>query len=345
MTITSKRFEIIGDELTVPTVNFYDVDSNNVYNFASGSGDTSVIDSMVNTIVNVGSDVVDTLVDAPVDTSLYGLMTDVASGLGSLFTGIEDVATRMTKDLFTSSVGSTVSNATIGLLNAQAFGNNGINTALIDTLTSNSTVTIVPVSTKLTSAGYSKNTTTFAALVNEVSKDNSGIPDLSGATTVTPSSSDLAIQAMATTYTINGYRNNVYGLFDKLVADITDKNMLVCNANDILMYCVSNELVYGVIDICNSLLGSKIRAYNSNALSLVLKSFKLPTDLLAADYVSFLTTYIHAVGKLQPGWSLSNNTYQLSNALVNLIRIVRLKTSVVGTVSDDSFNTTAQAFR
>lgn len=345
MTITSKRFEIVGDELTAPTVNFYDVDSNSVYNFSSGSGNTSVIDSMVNTIVNIGSDVIDTLVDAPIDTSLYGLMTDVASGLGSLFTGIEDVTNRLTKDLFSSGFGTGLSNAAIGLLTTQATGGTGLNTAYIDTLTGNSTVTLIPVSTKVTSASYGKDTTTFAALVNEVSKDTSGIPDLTTPSTVTPSSSDLAIQAMATTYTVNGYKNNVYGLFDKLVTDITDKNMLVANANDILMYCVTNDMVYGIIDICNSVLGSKIRAYNNSALSLVLKSFKLPSDLSASDHTSFLTTYIHAVGKLQPGWSLTNNTYPLSSSLISLIRIVKLKTSVVGTVSDDSFNTVAQDFR
>jgi hypothetical protein len=345
MTIPSKRFEIIGEELTVPTVNFYEVDSNSVYNFASGGSDTSVIDSMVNTIVNVGSDVVDTLVDAPIDTSLYGLMTDVASGLGGLFTGIEDVISRSTKDLYSSTLGSVVNNTTIGLLNKQAFNANSINTVLINSLVNNTNITVVPVSTKVPTSTYGKDTTTFAALINEVSKDNTAIPTLDNNKVVNPTSSDLAIQAMATTYTVNGYKNNVYGLFDKLVADISDKNMLVCNANDILMYCVTNDLVYGVIDICNSLLGNRIRAYNSNALSLVLKSFKIPSSLGATDYTSFLTTYVQSIVKLQPGWTLANNTYPLSNDLLKLIRIVKLKTSVTGAVSDESFNSVAQAFR
>lgn len=344
MTIASKRFEIVGEELTVPTANFYDIESNSVYNFSSGSSDTSAIDSMVNTIVNVGNDVVDTLVDLPIDTSLYGLMTDVASGLGGLFTGIEDVTSRLTKDLYSSTIGSGVSGLAMGLLNAQAYSGNSINTNYIDNLTNNTNVTIIPVSTKLPSSTYGRDTNTFAALINEVSKDNTAIPTLQNTTVVNPTSSDLAIQAMATTYTVNGYRNGVYGLFDKLVADVSDKNMLVCNANDILMYCVTNDLVYGVMDICNSVLGSKIRSYNSNALSLVVKSFKIPVDLSATDHVSFLTSYVQAIVKLQPGWTLANNTYPLSGDLLKLIRIVKLKTSVTNSVSDESFNTVAQAF-
>lgn len=373
MAIASKRFDITDGEVKLPVANFYDISTNDVFNFSFSLNDINFNDSAFNSLNSMlgnANNALNTLqsgissglnsVNAQI-SGLVGQFTSEVSNVASLdasFTDVLDTVTpwtnpfanmgnswietanRLTRTTFDSSLLPATNTAVLDYVSKQAYSANDFNQNYVANLLKDSNTSSVPIASRVSNSLNTLAGNNFANLVNEVTKTSSTtINNL-----VDKKSSPAAVASMAVTLTVNGYKSKTYGLFDKLTTTITDKPFLYSYANDVLMNCVSQGLVYGIIDICNCSVGDKIRLYNPGAIKMVLASIKAPSDLKSSDYKRFVDTLLVSIVKLEPTWTLANNKYQLSNDFTKLLQLTKYQTQAIGLLSDASFAAVAAGF-